>query len=207
MKPSFFLLGSLIFGLAGTAQGINLITNGSFEDPTIPNGTYQIGGITGWYSTMGDGGEIQRNAAGTAYDGIQLLELDGNQNSNLLQDVPTTPMAVYSLNFQYSPRPGVGLLSNPVEIYFGGSLLDTLSGVGGNDTVWTFENYMVLGGPGATTTLEFRGVGTSDSLGGYIDDVKLEPRTPGQVPEGGAGWVALLGSLTALAGVRRRLNR
>lgn len=203
----FSLLAAGLLALTGSSQAANLIVNGSFEDPIIGNGTYQIGGITGWYSTMGDGGEIQRSAAGTPFDGAQLLELDGNQNSNLLQDIPAPTTSVYSLSFQYSPRPNIGSASNPVEIYFGGTLLDTLTGDGGGDTMWTYYNYMVSPELDGISTLEFRAAGTSDSLGGYIDDVKLEARTPNNVPEGGSALVLLAAGLLGLEGARRRFKK
>jgi len=170
----------------GHATAANLVTNGSFEAPSITSGSYQIGGITGWYSTIGDGGEIQNYAAGTPFDGAQLLELDGNQNSNLLQDIQILQPGVYNLSFEYSPRPGISADSNPVEIYFQGNLLDTLTGVGAANTVWSSHNYQVIAAVGFST-LEFRAIGVSDSLGGYIDDVSLAA----PVPEASSGLALL----------------
>ncbi len=200
------LIACTVGALSFAPCSANLILNGSFEAPAIANGSWQIGGIANWYSTQGDGGEIQRNAAGTAYDGQQLLELDGNQNSNLLQNVPTTPGASYNLSFQYSPRPGIGAASNPVEVYFGGALLDTLTGDGAGDTVWSLHDFSVFGGSGVSTTLEFRGVGTSDSLGGYIDDVRLNESVRTSVPDAGSSVALFALGLMGMAGLNRKLK-
>lgn len=151
--------------------GANLVTNGSFEADAIVDhsGQWQIypAGLTGWTTSIGDGPELQKIIP--AADGTQYLELDSNNNSNVVQNIATGGTGAFLLEFAYSPRAGAGAASNPVEVYWNGVLLDTLTGA---TEAWTTHSYAV-NGAGATTALEFRAAGTSDSLGGFIDKVSV----------------------------------
>lgn len=153
-----------------SAYGENLVVNGSFEDAPIASGTYAITtSLPGWTSDSGDGIETQNNAIMAASDGNQLVELDSNNNSNMYQDIATGGTGEFQLSFDYSPRPGVDAASNGVEVYWNGVLLDTLTG----DTAGFTSHTYVVNGAGANTRLEFRAVGTSDSYGGFLDNVSV----------------------------------
>lgn len=156
---------------SASAFGENLVVNGSFEDPAIAGGTFNISTtIPGWTSDSGDGIEVQNNAVLAASDGNQLVELDSNNNSNMYQDIATGGTGEFQLSFDYSPRPGVDAASNGIEVYWDGVLLDTLTGdVAG----FTTHTYVVNGSANPDTRLEFRAVGTNDSLGGFVDNVSV----------------------------------
>jgi hypothetical protein len=130
--------------------------------------------IDGWQSTKGAGIEVQEGAAGAAGEGNALVELDSHNNSGMFQEVATVEGQTYQISLQYSPRPGVAAASNGVEVYWNGQLIDTLTenGVGLSNTQWHTHTYSVEGN-GAVGRIEFRAVGTQDSLGGYIDDVQM----------------------------------
>jgi len=66
-------------------------------------------------------------------------------------------------------------------VLFNGNLLDTITanGIGLPDTSWSIFNYNVSA-TGSASTLEFRAAGTSNALGGYLDDVGF---APAPVPE------------------------
>ncbi len=157
-----------------TAKAVNLLNNGSFEQP--PSTVNQWPSIPGWTKTCGTSVEIQ-SVAGiglSAFHGTQWWEADGVNNTCLSQTVPTVFNGVYQLSFAHSARPGVAI--NTVEVYWNGSLLAVMNanGIGNTNTLWQLPIYTVVA-YGPTSTLEFRAGGPSDALGGYIDGVALEP--------------------------------
>lgn len=108
------------------------------------------------------------------FEGNQLVETDSAGDSGLQQVVPTIAGHTYTFDFVYSPRPGVDAASNTVDVAVNGVVVDTLTadGTALSDTSWVRHTYSILA-VGTSTTLEFRATGTSDSLGGFIDDVRL----------------------------------
>jgi T1SS-143 domain-containing protein len=155
----------------------NLLVNGSFESPDVNSGNYGIfKNIDGWSSSSGDGIEIQDHAAGNPQNGQQLMELDSNNNSNAYQDVATQDGNLYDLSVWYTPRIG-DTSTDGIEVWFDGKLIATLDGNGQTPGQWVKFTYQVQAGEGDGTPdlsrLEFRAVGKSDSLGGYIDNVSL----------------------------------
>ncbi|MEN6578462.1 MAG: DUF642 domain-containing protein [Phycisphaerales bacterium] len=200
MKRTMFVLTIAV--LPAAFAHANLIANGSFETPDQATGTWSVyGSIPGWTTTFGPGIEIQDHVTGLAYDGDQFVELDSHSNSGMLQQVAVTAGASYDLSFAYSPRPRVAATSTGIEVWFDGGLLDTVagSGIGLSNTSWSILNYSVTP-TGNLVNLEFRAVGTSESLGGYIDDVQLNGST---VPVPGAVVLGTLG-MSLVGWLRRR---
>jgi choice-of-anchor C domain-containing protein len=168
-NPNSIPAGSLV------KTGDNLIVNGSFETNLTANRTWSVfNSIDGWRTASGNGIEIQEGVAGTAADGTSLVELDSHGNSGIQQSVETEAGQKYEISVQYSPRPGVPAASNGVEVWWNGNKIDTIvgEGVGLRDTQWRTLNYQV-DGTGTQGTLEFRSIGTSDSLGGYVDNIQM----------------------------------
>jgi len=160
----------------GASAQVNLLINGGFESPVVPSPGFSIFlQIPGWTTTSGAGIEIQSGGiAGTPFEGNQLVETDSAGNSGFEQIVPTVAGQAHTFDFVYSPRPGVAAASNTVDIVVNGNVVDTLSADGSAlaDTSWVRHSYSVVG-VGSSTTIEFRATGTSDSLGGFIDDVRF----------------------------------
>jgi Ca2+-binding RTX toxin-like protein len=155
--------------------GDNLIVNGSFETNLTANRTWSVfKAIDGWTTASGAGIEIQEGVAGTAADGSSLVELDSHGNSAIQQAVATEAGQKYELSVQYSPRPGVPAASNGVEVWWNGKKIDTIvgEGVGLRNTQWRTLNYQVEAN-GSQGALELRAIGTSDSLGGYVDNIQM----------------------------------
>lgn len=166
--------------------GGNLIVNGGFETPVVTDngGQYQIypSGFTGWANESGAGPEIQRNSvAGDPHGGVQLVELDSTGSSAMSQTLVTVPGGKYRLHFWYSPRPGIPAGDNTigfnVKVVSDSSVIisDTvgLTAVGGSNTSWTEHVYDFIA-VDASTKVIFTDLGSSsNSLGGYIDDVSM----------------------------------
>jgi hypothetical protein len=188
----FASVASALAALAGAtsaAHAVNLLTNGSFEQPVSTVNQYAA--IPGWTRTCGTSIEIQ-SVAGTglnAANGTQWWESDGVNNTCLTQTVPTAFNGVYTLTFAHSPRPGV--LNNTVEVYWDGSLISTINanGVGNSINFWRIYSFNVVA-TGSSSTVEFRAAGPSDQVGGYIDGVSLDtyvcPTCPGDADGNGA---------------------
>ncbi len=154
------------------AAGMNLVVNGSFENPDVPAGSYNIyDTIQGW-TTAGAGVEIRDNVVGTAYEGDQFAELDSNSNSSIFQNIANTVSGQsYLLSFAFSPRIGQSSLTNGISAFWNGVLVDSVTANGGSSNNWTMFQYLVTGT--GTDTLQFSAVGESDSLGGNLDSVSV----------------------------------
>ncbi len=192
-------------GAIQPAFAINMVQNGSFESTQLKDGgwgTYDT--IEGWSATPGGKIEVQRGAAGKAYDGKQLVELDSdNYNKNIpvlgiFQDIVTKPGQWYTLSFAFSPRPGIAAAENVFSVLFGDSFKQTIqAGAGGAETSWKVFTTNVLAAS-ATTRLQFNYEGTRDTYGAYIDDVKMsdssaavpEPTTMAGLALAGMGMAA-----------------
>lgn len=185
----------------------NLIVNGSFESPAIASGdlaflsTFPGPDLSGWFTPAV---EVRNNLVGAAQEGSNFVELDVSSNSWIAQSFATTAGQAYNLSFWYSPRAGVASSSNGISAFLNGDEEVTLSGNGTNHNgnVWANFNTTFIAGPGSVTSLAFLAVGTSDGLGGSLDNVSVtavpEPET----------YALLLGGL-ALVGfsARRRSEK
>ena len=111
-----------------------------------------------------------------------------------------TDAGAYVLDFIYSPRPGVGALSNGISIFLNGTLLTppgNLSAVGGAGTAWSAYSTSFFASAGSTLT--FAATGTNDSLGGYVDNIKLSTAVPEP-----ATWAMMIFGLGGVGAVMRR---
>jgi hypothetical protein len=183
-----------------TAANANLVLNGGFEDvssapgvQTQANGTWSIySAIDGWTTTAGPGIEVRNNVAGTASEGFNYVELDSTGNTTMSQTLTTSAGSYYALSFDYSGRAGVGAASNPLEVLWNNVVVNlnpiTANGIGQSNHVWTGYTFGVYGT--GSDVLSFRSVGTSDSLGGSLDNVKVVSE-PGMLATLGLGLLAL----------------
>ena len=179
----------------------NLLVDGGFEQPALSRGSYgTFTAIPGWIGVPNI--EVQNRVAGSPFEGDQFVELDTNANSSMYQDITTIAGVTYKIHFEYSPRPGVAALSNGIQALWDNSLyaLVALNGLGLNDTSWSGYDFTTVAA-GSTSRLTFSAFGTSDGLGGYLDNVSVTA-----VPEPGTLQIFGLGLviLATVVGTRRR---
>jgi len=173
------LLAVALAASFGAAQAGNLVVDGSFEDQAQAAGSWNVyNAINGWTTVSGSGIELRNDVAGTAYDGVNFVELDSYSNSAMAQTLTTVAGASYDLSFAYSARAGVSAGSNPIQVLWNGVGITTVtangSNLSGND--WHLFNYTVTGT--GSDTLTFRAIGVNDSLGGSLDAVTVTAAVP-----------------------------
>ena len=179
------VFGTALLALALPAQAAT-VQFSNFDAITSPDFAVQgytiIPSADGWLA--GDNGiEIQHdNVAGRSFSGLNHVELDTTANSRMFYALGA---GRYKVSYWYSPRPGVGSGSNGIDLRIGGTLLDSITGNGGGDTVWQkrIVSFATLG-----DTLRFQATGTSDGLGGYLDNIRVST-----VPEPGAWALMIIG--------------
>ena len=186
-----------------TSNGGNIVVNGGFEEPMVEHSAqwdiFTSGEIPGWSVEWMPGPEmfesyprpseayieLQRQVSGwTAVEGYQWAELDSDWDGpvselqfepasiNIYQDLVTVPGEEYRLRFHFSPRPNTDAADNVLKVTWNGMDVDMISLAGGSDTVWT-EYVYTLTATGYTTRLEFADMGTSNSIGMFLDNVKV----------------------------------
>lgn len=219
MRTSIFsaaIASFAVFAAPTLASTVNLITNGSFEEPEVSGAwrVYQDDEIAGWTVQGGAGAEIQTNSVGSVLDtpfGTQYLELDSDTgnggtnnptNSSIGQELDLAA-GTYKFSFWYSPRTNS---ADDNDIRF------TLTDFDGPDSIFDY----VVKGPSNTyprgewtkveTTftltdtdnpylLVFSAEGTENTLGGLVDNVHLS-QIP--VPASGLLLVAGIGGFAAM---------
>lgn len=180
----------------------NLLANGGFEAPVAPlggwdeydSGTPGLGWTVAWNGVFAGAPataklELHNGVNGwLPYAGSQHAELDADWGYNnneqasvaISQDVVTVPGATYELSYAFSPRPGTSAGENILEVLVEGNLVQTQGPVAGaGNTSWTPYSYEFVA-TDALTTIAFRDAGTPNTLGTFIDDVRLNCE---QMPE------------------------
>ena len=190
-------LATLPLALAAAPTQAQVIFTSNFDSVPVPAGGYSIfASVDGWTTTAGGGIEVQNHAAGDPFSETNLVELDSTSNSTMQRSI--VDAGSYYLNFYYSPRPGIPLSSNGIDVLVNGVSIFNISGAGAGATVWSPQQLFFTVGAGST--LAFAAIGTSDSLGGYLDSISLVSA----VPEPSAWGMMLLGFGAIGFAMRRR---
>jgi len=185
---------------------IELIDNGDFEEPlTDPNlwdifTSAQTGWDVAWVTSVDPAYEetpyLELHGGVNEWDpntGEQYAELDsdwdgpeGSINNepasvSISQDIPTIPEYDYEISFAFSPRPDTGAENNKLQFSWNGSVMGTFQATGSANTVWTPHTYH-FSATDVTTTIEFKDLGTPNSLGTFLDSVSVTCY-PGEEPQ------------------------
>lgn len=204
MKLKTLMLSSLAAAAASVATPAMAVTNffTSFDSIPVASGGYVIlPSAEGWLATGGDGIEIQNNAAGLPFSSPNLVELDSNNNSQMSRMLDA---GNYTLTWYYSPRPNQPASTNPIVVSLDSlGMLFTNSGTGVANTSWMqYSSTFTLT---SATMLRFTATGTNDSLGGYLDDIRLVGTA---VPEPSTWAMLIFGfGLVGFVSRRRRSER
>ncbi len=192
------LCGASVLALAPAAHA-NLLINGSFEQAPVvvgdSNGKHlrqhagRVGNaswdtwtsIPGWTAGAGDAIEIQtKNTVGvTPQDGDYYVELDAHPqaraNSLMFQAV-TSSAGSQTLSYYYRPRTETAG-DNGIRVYLNGNLQASLTADGPPNPPsgqWTLISALVNLTAGSNE-IRFEAFGTSNTYGGFIDNVVLTP--------------------------------
>ncbi|MFM7592292.1 MAG: DUF642 domain-containing protein [Isosphaeraceae bacterium] len=218
-----FLMVACLFPNFSKAFSVDLIVNGSFENPNIneywttrqpTSGTilsptpglwvqFQAGNteIQGWTVTQGnvDLARVEMRP----FDGDQLIDLVGYDLGGIQQSFNTAPGTMYQLSFQYANNWINGPGTAQVDL-FGLSTIfsDTISHSNSSGANMNWVNYTTnFVANSNSTTLRFKALTKSNSGGVVIDKVSVvQP-----VPEPSS--FVLMVSAVLVAGCRKRLSR
>jgi Protein of unknown function (DUF642)/PEP-CTERM motif len=196
-----FILSALLAAPLFAFASPNLVTNGSFEDNILANGTWSIFTTTqvpGWVAD--DQIEIRNNVVGTAESGNNYVELDADHNSSMHQSIATTAGDTYTLSFYFSNRTGTANATDGLSFNIGTGeiFLPPLAENNTGDNVWTLYTGEFVA-TSANTVLTFSADNLSDSFGTSIDNVSVTAAVP--EPE---TYALMLAGLACLGFVARR---
>ncbi len=185
-----------------TAKGA-IISNGSFESPALGSGWTTVSAgqtaLTSW-TVLSGSVDVTRTGFGSPYDGLQMLDLDGNSPGAIQQDFPTTIGVTYQLSFAYANNPIFGQVpaTAGIEIISSGVQLNQNVTHGSVSSPGSPADYSIFTADfranASISTLQFFSLDNPSSLGGIlIDDVSVtvlpEPASMGILA---VGAIALL---------------
>ena len=206
LKKAAFALATAGAVVAATPASAAVVFVTTWEADQVPGGpapgTFIIynnpptASVAGW--TPETQIELQNNVAGAPAPagGSVFAELDADANSAMSRIIAP---GTYVLSYLYSPRPNVAFSSNNIDVTIDGANVSMIAGLGGPTTAWStiVSSEFTVTGPGV---LRFAAGGTSDSFGGYVDNITLTA-----VPEPGT-WALFILGFGALGAAMRRRN-
>ncbi|MGE5524642.1 MAG: DUF642 domain-containing protein [Rhodospirillaceae bacterium] len=212
------LAAALLAPIPATAQ----VTNGSFETPVVPAGSFTLfnsgsSAITGW-TVVGpqvaivSGTFTQSGITFPAQSGSQWLDLTGlnaNSTEGVQQSIATLPGSVYNVSFWVgnvvNAAAGFGT-SSTVNVLANGVSIGSAINASGTATTQTWLPFTLqFTASGTTTTLAFMNADpVSDNTNG-LDNISVALAGAPPIPEPGTMLLLATGLLTFGGWARRRL--
>lgn len=221
-KILVYLMVTCLFSTLSKAYSVDLIINGSFENPNINEywstrqpavGTilspsqglwvqFQSGNteMPGWTVTQGNVDLVRTEW--TSFAGSQSVDLVGRALGGLQQTFTTTPGSVYRLSFEYANNWFNGGGTASVELIGQGTIFtDSVSHTNSTNANMNWLNYSTnFVANSNSTTLRFTALTSSGDGGVVIDNVSVvQP-----VPEPSS--FVLMGFAILAAGCRKRFS-
>jgi hypothetical protein len=201
--------------LAATPALANLIVNGSFETPVVPNGFYTNfpGGstaITGWTvvgvdSSVVDGDFIQSGITFQAHDGEQWIDMAGvtsnASSSGVTQSVPTTIGGLYELSFYVgSAQASPFFAAATVDLSINGGPRVPFHNPIAPSNMLNWQQFIVpFVATSSSTNLTFYNGSASNNFLSALDNVVIEG-----IPEPSTGTLALLTLVASALLIRKK---
>jgi choice-of-anchor C domain-containing protein len=212
---SWLVATTFVLALAVDANAVNLVTNGSFESPSVSGDHVMISAvdsvsIPGW--VVDEAGTSVDLAQGVWFDadGFQSVDMNGIVAGSLYQDLATTAGVKYTIRFALAGN-AFGQDDKRLEVLWDGAQIadvtfDQLPEHNHINMGWSYHQLMATAS-GSSTRLTFHSLtGPMDSMAGFlswygpvIDDVSVEA-----VPEPSAALLAVF--VAVLAAPWRRGN-
>jgi hypothetical protein len=162
-----------------SSLGADIVTNGSFEQTNVAQGSSTYVNQNGWYRVDGSSGnliETQDNSAFAASSGAQNAEVD---TGGFGQSLTTTAGKSYLLEFDSRRGDNGTIEESQFEVWWNGARVATVSPQEGDG--WRTQS-ILLSGVGSAAGLEFRNVLSSSQLGAAIDNVRVREVIPASPP-------------------------
>ena len=185
------IAASLVCALASPAAAAPLVQNGSFEQPVVPDATYQLfntgDSFKGW-TVVGDPGNVAIVSGDFFYcvplpakKGKQFLDLTGTSNTptGVQASIQTVPGSTYSISFFVGNVVGGGNCgtTTTVNLMIDGVPVASFTNRRGGDTLTWRRFSTEFTATNATTTVAFiNGDGPNDTSCG-LDAVVIRPVT------------------------------
>lgn len=219
-KVLAYALAAAALAAATPALSANLIVNGGFEDPPIPDGTFAAlgggGAIPGW-EILGVDTALVSNSYGEsnitfqAHSGQAFMDLSGVGNSGptsgIAQDVATVIGQIYTLQFWVGNADGSGnanyLLPSTVNLSIDGGGLLSFTNSATTPALNNWRRFATtFTATGTTTNIAFlNGTDLADAQTG-LDDVSLVEGIAA-VPEP-SSWALMIAGFALTGAMLRR---
>ena len=192
------LVGVLAAGL-GVVGNLSMVgtaladvTNGGFEQPVVPDGTFIDYGagdpsIPGWVIASGSVDVVNKNLTGVfpVHGGLQSLDLNGFGPGTIYQDVPTIEGHTYQLTFYLSGNPFCTFSVRTLTVTAGSTVAsyafapDPTANPFGNQPF--IQEVLSFTGAAPSTRVQFAST-AGDCGGPVLDDISVTDVNVDQIP-------------------------